>query len=297
MPVTVTRFLFVVNPISGGHSKSDIEQQARDFFKDRDCEIEFYELKGDDAVSVRHWIDKWQPHTVVVVGGDGTLKAVAQLLLNSKYNIGILPAGSSNGMSRELGLPQDMNECLEVLVTGKVKKIDAIRINDDISLHLSDIGFNAQLVKYFEETGTRGKWGYIRELGKVFLYKEQFKVQIKIDGKDIIRRAFMVVLANASRYGTGALINPDGKLDDGVFEIVIIRKISFWAIIKMFFNARRHNPNKTEILRAKTATMKIRGNAYFQVDGEYRGKVRNVEAEILPGALNVIVPEGNKEHL
>ena len=57
---------------------------------------------------------------------------------------------------------------------------------------------------------------------------------IQTEKEEIKRRAFMVVIANASKYGTGALINPEGNLHDGLFEIVVVRRIAFFSILKMF---------------------------------------------------------------
>ena len=91
-------------------------------------------------------------------GGDGTLKIVATALLNTNILLGVLPAGSANGMARELGIPPSIAGALAVLVTGEQKPLDVISVNDgDLCLHLSDIGLNAQLVKQYEQNNLRGQ--------------------------------------------------------------------------------------------------------------------------------------------
>ncbi len=131
-------------------------------------------------VSLAHWIKEWNPDRVIAVGGDGTLKLVAEQLVGSATTIGLLPAGSANGMARELGLPIDFTACLEIITNGKEQPIDIIQVNGkEMCLHLSDIGLNAHLVKYFEESDHRGKWGYAREVMRVLLNKKVLKVQIK----------------------------------------------------------------------------------------------------------------------
>ena len=73
----------------------------------------------------------------------------------------------------------------------------------------------------------------------------------------------MVVIANASKYGTGAMINPEGNLHDGLFEIVVVRKIAFVSILKMFMHFRRYNPKKVEIFQAETAQIKTKKKIYI----------------------------------
>lgn len=287
------KILFAINPISGGKSKTNWEEEIREFFKDLDHKIEVFMLDGKhDAESLQHWIDKLKPDRVVAVGGDGTIQMAARVLLGSGIPLGILPAGSANGMAKELEIPATPVDALDVLVNGQIRAADVIRINQtEICLHLSDIGLNAKLIKYFEESHWRGKLGYARVLFKALRNKRPMKVAIDLNGVIVEHDAFMVVLANATKYGTGAVINPQGSVFDGKFEVVIIKKFSIGEIFKMFIRfLPPFNPQKTEIFAATAVNIKAFGRAHFQVDGEYLGKVKQVEASIVPGKLNIIVP-------
>jgi diacylglycerol kinase family enzyme len=198
-------------------------------------------------------------------------------------------------MARELEIPNTVNEALKVITDGIARSADVIRINDkEICLHLSDIGLNAKLIKYFEQSNWRGKLGYARVLFKALRKKRPMKVVIDLNGETVERDAFMVVLANATKYGTGAVINPKGNLYDGVFEVVIIRKFSIGEIFKMFTRFLPLNPQKTEVISATAVSIKTYGKVHFQIDGEYLGKVRQVEAMIVPGKLKILLPEENK---
>ena len=192
--------------------------------------------------------------------------------------MGILPAGSANGMAKELNIPVEVNEALDIIINGEIEACDAIRINDkELSLHLSDLGVNAQLVKYFEQGNLRGKLGYALKVFKVLWRKKMMDVTIKTNKEEIKRHAFMVVIANASKYGTGALINPEGNLSDGLFEIVVVRRIHFISVLKMFLKFKRFNPNKVELFQAESAVITTVKKTHFQVDGEYLGKVDSVK--------------------
>ncbi len=286
------KLLFVINPVSGGKAKENWEEQIKDFFKQLPHTIEIFVLDGEhDASSLRHYISSWRPDRMIAVGGDGTIKAVAEQLVGSECPLGIIPAGSANGMARELGLPLDVQKNLEIILHGQVKKMDVIRINDkEISIHLSDIGLNALLVKYFERNKGRGKWGYFKAIFRTLWDKQLMDIHIQGPGLDERRKAFMIVLANASKYGTGALINPQGSLYDGEFELIIVKRLALAELIKMLVQHRQFNPNKIDIIKVKEVTLTADRKSYFQVDGEYRGKVTQIHAAILPGQLKVMLP-------
>jgi diacylglycerol kinase (ATP) len=287
-----TKLLFVINPVSGGKIKSDHEASIRKYFEGKPHHIEFYILTGkDDPASVSHHLKTINPDKVIAVGGDGTVKMLAQLTISTSFTLGIIPAGSANGMAKELDIPLDINEALEIILSGKQEKIDVIGINEkEICIHLSDIGLNAKLVKYFEASGIRGMWGYARGLFKVFSGRNNFIATIKTEKETIKRNAFMVVIANASKYGTGAIINPDGKVEDGLFEIVIIRKLKLFELIKMLFTHKPFDPEFTEVLHARTIELNTSHRTYFQIDGEFKGKISKLTAHICPGELNVMLP-------
>ncbi len=289
-------FLFAINPVSGGQDKAGWTEAIQRFFANSLHTAHLLYLNGQtDDEALRRQLTDLKPDRVVAVGGDGTIKFVAGQLLETNRPLGVLPAGSANGMARELGLPLDVNEALAVLVDGVEKTIDVIAINDgDICLHLSDIGLNAQLVKHYQENNLRGKLGYLRGVVRVFQKRRQLRVSIDTNEACVERVAFMVVLANARMYGTGAVINPDGDLSDGQFEVVVFRRLSIWEILKLFWRYQPFDPKQIEIFPATSITIETHRLAYFQVDGEYRGRIDTVRARIRPGVLTILVPTGPK---
>lgn len=290
------KILFVINPVSGGKQKHDWEKSIRDFFRAKPHFIDFYLLGGkNDKISIQHHIDIMEPDTVVAVGGDGTVKLIADILKETTISLGILPAGSANGMARELGIPVKMEEALEIIIKGNSRKLDLVRINEEqICFHLSDVGLNALLIKHFEETEKRGMWEYGKMMLKALWKKTIMYVTIKTDSAEIRRKAFMVVIANAQTYGTGAIINPYGQLNDGLFEIVVVRKLHLFELLKMLVTHKPFHQKRIEVLQTKTVELHLKRKAYFQVDGEYLGKTICVKARILPQILNVILPEAKE---
>jgi len=286
------KLLFVINPVSGGKEKHDWEASIREFFKDKPHNPEFFLLTGkDDKRSVEHYIERIQPDRVVAVGGDGTVKMLTELLKETQTPLGIIPAGSANGMAKELGIPIKVEEALQIILNGACQKIDLIKINEEeICVHLSDIGLNAMLVKQFEQSKKRGMWGYGKAVFRMLWEKQKMKVTIKTDDAIIKRNAYMVAIANARKYGTGANINPDGNVADGKFEVVLVRKLNVFEICKAIFTERSFHPERIEIFSTKNLQLDLHRKAYFQIDGEYIGKITSLKARILPQVLNVMLP-------
>jgi diacylglycerol kinase (ATP) len=288
----ITTILFVVNPISGGRDKKSYQDAIEKYFAPLPHKIDLFILNDkNNAQCLEQRIKKLKPQIVVAVGGDGTVRMVAKQILNTDIILGIVPAGSANGMAKELNISENIEEALKIIENGRVKKADAISINNQLCLHLGDIGLNARLVKYFEEGNMRGKLGYAKVALKVLFNTRNIRVIIKTKEGEIKRDAFMVVLANASKYGTGAVINPAGDLYDGLFEVVIIKHIGIGTLLKRWITPKTLDPEKIEVIRAEAVKIYTNRKVHFQVDGEYIGKVKEVSAKILPGQLNILVPE------
>lgn len=283
------KLLFIVNPGSGSDD-TDFKSVITDFFSSGANRAEIYELQKEcDLDQIKDAISKSKADRVVAVGGDGTLKLVAECLKGTKTPIGIIPAGSANGMAKELGIPADIQAALELIVSGEPKEIHAVSVNGELCIHLSDIGFNAYIVKKFDDLAQRGMLGYAKATWKALWNHHKMDVEISMGEETFSSEAAMVVIANATMYGTGVKINPEGKLDDDVFEVILVKKYSFSEILKIRFTSLPFNPEKIELFHTKKLRIKTRHKVHFQVDGEYMGKVGEVNAEILPAAISVIV--------
>jgi len=290
MPDNLVKLLFIINPGSG-NTKTDWKKEIQNYFTQSAFTVELFELPQPcDTGKLKDIVLKAKPDRVIAVGGDGTLKLVAECTQGMNLPIGLLPAGSANGMAKELGIPVAPIEALDIVAKGATRKIHLTEINNEKCIHLSDIGFNAFVVKKFESEKKRGMWGYVKAAWKVLWAHNRLKVRIKADNKFIQREAAMVVIANATKYGTGVVINPAGKLDDNLFEIVIIKKISLKEIFKMRFTHSPFDTSKTELFQTSSLEIHSRRKAHFQVDGEYMGKTNKIHARILPTALEIIAP-------
>jgi diacylglycerol kinase (ATP) len=282
------KMLFVINPGSGT-AEIDFKALISAHCEENKQVFEIYELPKNCSIQkLKTAIQKAAADRVIAVGGDGTLKMVAEALIGEKTPIGIIPAGSANGMAKELGIPTEPELAIKTAVTGRPKTIHAVTVNGELCIHLADIGFNAYIVKKFDDLPQRGMLGYARAAWTALWNHRKMTVEIKLKDKTIQAKAAMVVIANATMYGTGVKINPDGNLEDELFEVILVKEYSVMEIIKIRFTNLPFNPKNIESFQTTDLSIKTKHRVHFQVDGEYRGKVNSIAAKIQPAAITII---------
>ena len=140
--------IMVVNPISGDVDKSELTEAALFFAEKENLNLVIYNTSGvNDIINIKTLYKTYKPERIIVAGGDGTIKMVAEAMETHDVIIGILPAGSANGLAVDLNLPSTIEENLEIAFHNDYMEIDMISINGKKSIHLSDLGVNAELIK------------------------------------------------------------------------------------------------------------------------------------------------------
>ncbi len=250
-----------------------------------------HETGAEQAIKTK--ITEFSPDILAVAGGDGTVHLLAKIMSGTPLPLLIIPVGSANGMARELRIGNRIEYAFSLLKNGVIKKIDLLKVNEIICIHLADVGLNARIVKRFDRDVKRGMFTYAKHLlAEIFLIR-QYRFHILIDGREISRKAVSLTFANASKYGTGVVINPKGKLDDGKFELVIIKpfpRIKLLPIAWKMFRGTLQTSEYAEVISCNTALIRASKRTVLQVDGEVIGKTREIKIHILPGALTLLVP-------
>ncbi|MDZ7743921.1 MAG: diacylglycerol kinase family protein [Bacteroidota bacterium] len=283
---------FIINPVSGDLEKSELIEELKKSFGEPEVKDRiFYTKKSGNPEMIRKILKEIRPRTMVVAGGDGTINLVAREILNSGTRLGIIPAGSANGLATELGVPENIKEAINLVKTGKTKKIDTLKINNDYSFHLSDFGLNANVIRRFEEDPQRGFWAYAKHfLAEIFKIRSHEYI-IELPKERFRTKASMLFIANARKFGTGALINPGGEIDDGSFEIIIVKaykRSQLWGKLPKFLRGKIEHIKFIDVRSTQKAKIINPKNRTFQIDGELAGRPDAVEIEILPASLSVI---------
>ncbi|MDR7209440.1 diacylglycerol kinase family protein [Flavobacterium piscis] len=283
--------IFVVNPISGDLDKSDLIEAVTEFADNNHFNLNVYETTGNnDSAELKKLYNQHVPERIVVAGGDGTIKMVAEAMENHDVIIGILPAGSANGLSVDLNLPGTVEENLKIAFLNHYIEMDMICINGKKSIHLSDIGINADLVKNYEESNLRGFWGYALQAYTTLAdSNEPFVATITANKKTVEHTARIVVIANSQKYGTGVTINPNGAMNDGRFELVILKSLDILLLGKIITGNMPIDSEDIVIISTDKAEIKTNYPVNFQIDGEYCGAQTLLEIHILHKQMKIAV--------
>lgn len=288
------KFLFVINPIAGGTDKTELQKLISTFCEENGLEPHFYYTTGkrDEEMILQHL--KPQPDVMVAIGGDGTIHQITDILLKNKLEIpiAIIPLGSANGLAKDLMIPMRPDEALKLALEHEPEPMDLICINGRYSIHLSGLGFNAEVVKRFSKGEQRGLTGYGRVTLSAFADYEPGEYRIEDSQGRLIfsGKAFMITVANARQFGSRLIINPEGDVADGEFEIMVIEpfpKVVSPVILYRLATDEIHHSAYTHEFRVKKATIYNDSNAPVHIDGE-PVEMEKLEVEIHPGALQIV---------
>lgn len=285
-------YLLVVNPISGDVEKAVLIDLVTDHAIKKNIKLCVYSTTGNEDIdNIQSLCKLHKPERIIVAGGDGTIKMVAEAIEKEDIILGILPAGSANGLAADLDLPPTIEENLDVVFGGNYLEIDIISINNEKSIHLSDLGLNARLIKNYETGAIRGKLGYvIQSINTLSETNDPFLATIHSNNVTTVCEARMIVIANSNKYGSGIIINPDGKINDGKFELVILKNLDLMILTKIISGNMPINSEDVEIISTSKATVTTNIPVCFQMDGEYYGEKTELNIKILPKQLKVTIP-------
>jgi YegS/Rv2252/BmrU family lipid kinase len=289
------RIRFVANPFSGTKSKRNLEPLIKKYLDQSlyDWELIFTDYAGHATILAKEAADK-NYFMVVAVGGDGSINEVSQSLIHSDTVLGILPLGSGNGFAMHLGIGRNVKKAFQFLNAGKILTIDTCLMNKRPYVNLAGMGFDAEVSARIKGSKLRGFLGYlVYSLQEAFTYKMQ-DFEITIDGKTIQRTCFTLAIANAPMYGYGFVVAPKALLNDGLLEVMIIKKAPKWRIILegwRYLNNSLHKSPLAETYEGKEIFVKTKSSPWAaHVDGESLKVESPVRFRIVENSLKVMCP-------
>lgn len=293
------KLLFVINPISGGIDKAPFLERSGAFCHKYGIESHFFKTTGNnDAANLKKVLEEFKPDRVASVGGDGTSLFTALALLEFKMPMGIIPLGSANGMAAELNVNSEPMEALKDLVLSNViGELDLLVVNGKhYSIHIGDVGINAQIVEAYEKDEDRGLITYAKYFLEELSNTTPFELQIEANEETIQENGVMVAICNSRKYGTGVPLNIKGNPMDGKFEIVVVKRIDANALIKAGlsrFNDSYHDNLNELVISTDKAQIRFPEERLLQLDGEVIGKFKEINIEIIKGGVRLITNNDN----
>jgi diacylglycerol kinase (ATP) len=291
------KILFVINPISGVARKEGIpEKIARHLdYVQYDFTIRYTQYAGHATEITKEAVADGYD-VVCAVGGDGSINEVARGLVNTDVALGIIPFGSGNGLASHLQIPpRDAKGAINVLNNSKTVLMDAVETNRGYFFSCAGFGLDSSVARRFKYHKIRGfmsyAWAVVSEL---FFYFKPFHAKIKIDDVEIERDFYLFTAFNANQYGYNFGVFPFTSLKDGILDIIVIKEFPLWKLLYIFFcmSFKRVDLIKeAETYRAKKIVIDGDPKRVYQFDGDHFISHEQLEMEIVPQCIKVLVPE------
>lgn len=298
LPLDRMHVAVIINPISGAHSHPDVACQrvrlATRLLSTAHYthEVHVTEQSGH-AYELASAAIARGASLVVAWGGDGTMNEVGRAVAFSRATLGLIPAGSGNGLARELQMPMQPERAFAAILRAPDRVIDVGEINGQFFFNAAGVGFDAHVSWLFNNRlhGRRGMLPYVtiatREL---FSYKAPEYI-VMADGKTACLPALLIALANSRQYGNGAIIAPTALLDDGKLTLVIIKERSplamMWDARRLFFGTIG-NSSGVIVRQVIQVTITAERPVRFHVDGEPSNEeCMTLTVRVHPRALRV----------
>jgi YegS/Rv2252/BmrU family lipid kinase len=234
---------------------------------------------------------------VIACGGDGTVRACADVLAGTTVPLGIVPAGTGNLLARNLALPMGVADAVHVALAGQDRRIDLGVVDGQRFAVMAGIGFDAAMVAGTSERLKTGMgWPAYLLSGARHLFGDIMRVTVRVDGgPELQRRARLVLVGNVGRITGGIPLLPDAAPDDGWLDVVILtpRTLVGWAhVAGRVLTRNRRTRRPVERHRGKRIEVRAEKPHPRELDGDNIPAAAEFVAEIEPATLTVRVPRG-----
>lgn len=287
------KLAFIINPISGGISKANfpalVDKRINKNIFDYDL---YYTQSTEHNKDLAKMCVAQQYDGIIAVCGDGTINNTAKYIAGTDIAFGIVPVGSGNGLARHLNLSMNQEQALTAINKFDFTYMDTCLANNEFFLNVAGVGFDAHVSWMFAKAPKRGFWQYTKiTLAEFAKYKAR-KYHIKIDGESITEDAFLVCVANGSQYGNNAYIAPTADINDGIFEITILKPFKLHQMPQLgarIFNKTIHQSAQVKVLSGKQIIINREAAEVVNIDGEPVMMDANIDIKIIPANLKIIV--------
>jgi YegS/Rv2252/BmrU family lipid kinase len=288
----------IINPISGGVRPGQARARAElaSAVVDTDgetAEVFVTEARGHARELARAAVRRGT-RLVISWGGDGTLNEIASALAFQDVPLGLVPAGSGNGLARELGVNAHPGRAIADAIRARPRTIDLGQVDDRLFVNVAGFGLDAYIAAQFDRPGNRrrGFVGYAAITARALAsYAPRTYTITTPEGRQV-SRAILVTVANSPQFGNGARIAPRALLDDGRLDLVVVEERGRWRTalnVPRLFNGTVEKIPGCSISPIQQATIESDLAMVFHVDGEPVEGGTRLQVRVVPAALRVAV--------
>ncbi|MBR0159937.1 MAG: YegS/Rv2252/BmrU family lipid kinase [Oscillospiraceae bacterium] len=297
------KHLFIVNPIAGGHdSTPEIRSAVQNAFQTRSEPWEVYVTAGpmDATKKIITEASTGEELRIYACGGDGTFnECVGGAAMRSNVSVCPYPIGTGNDFCRSFGDDAALFRDLDAILDGTTHVIDLISCNGRYGAGICSVGIDARVgtnVHRYSKIPLVGKKGaYI-----VSVVAEVFKgiatqMHIRSGSTEVSGKYSLVCVCNGRYYGGGFNPSPDAKLDDGLLDIYIVKRVSLPTLARLIGDYAKGkadlHPEYITHLRGTDVYIDFDEENVINLDGEAMHSA-TVNMHLIPEALNLILPKG-----
>ncbi|MFG3059547.1 YegS/Rv2252/BmrU family lipid kinase [Streptomyces sp. NPDC048231] len=289
------QFTAIVNPTAGGSNGVATLLSVARLLREAGAELETeYSSSLAHAQDLARQAGERQ-RVVLAVGGDGIVGGIGGVLSGTDTVFGIVPAGRGNDFARALGLSSDPAELADALLHHEPRRVDTIEVESargrTVALGSVYAGVDALANRHANHAKLlSGAASYYAGGLRAVATWRPATYRITVDGEELTHHGYTVVAANSAFYGSGRIIAPEARVDDGLLEVVMIRHAPrrlFFALMNELKTGAHVHRREVRIVRGAEIRMEADRDVPYGTDGEVDA-VLPVTARVLPGALAVL---------
>jgi diacylglycerol kinase family enzyme len=289
----------LLNRTSGGSDAREIPDRIRKAFNSAGAEADVrIAADGEQFVALAKAAAAGDSAAIVAAGGDGSIGSIASVLAGTDKPLGVLPLGTLNHFSKDLGIPPDLDEAARTVVRGRVARIDVGEVNGRIFVNNSGIGLYPRIVHRREQQREKLGWGkwpaFVWATLHALHRHRSLDVVLASDGREIRRETPFVFIGNNFYEMEGFDVGTRERLDRGELSAYLApgaRPADFVILALRALLGRLRGSPGFEVLRTTELRIETRGDRVRVAnDGEIAMLSTPLRYRILPGALRVIVP-------
>jgi YegS/Rv2252/BmrU family lipid kinase len=296
-PVATKSVYVIFNPVSGQSDPEERKKLISDALAVDGYTCQFIATSREEgAKALAEQALKAGVDLLAVSGGDGTVMEAMSALVGTKVPIAVLPAGTGNLLSINLGIPATVPDAVHVALAGRPYALDLVRTEEGRYFAImGGMGMDAQMIADTdrESKNKLGKWAYFRAAFKNLPRRRAYIDIYLDDSPPLRRRAKTVLLANMGKITGGLTVLPDASPNDGLLDVGIVKAatLAHWAhLAGSALLGRVHRDAALEVYQARKVTLRPRREQPIQFDGEDGGRTRKLTVEIVPQAVFVLLP-------
>lgn len=254
--------------------------------------VDFPEKPQQLSDTIRHYCK--QVDLVIIGGGDGTLNAALEGLVDTQLPLGILPLGTANDLARTLGIPQSLPAACDVIARGLIQRIDLGWINGKHFFNVASLGLSVQITKRLSKESKR-RWrvlAYLVAALQVFWKTRLFQAEIRWNNQSFQVRTFQIAVGNGRYYGGGLCVADNAVIDDKRLDLYSLEVQHWWEIIPLLpaiKQGRYATLHCVRSLQGQEIELHTRKPCPITTDGELSTQTP-ARFRVVPQALSVFCP-------